>query len=141
MLIAACSLAYGYFRYGTVWLAFRALRAGHAGRARALLDQVAFPDYLRSQDRAYYEMLRGLLAREKEEWATAREHLQRALEGDLRTANNRSMVECALAEALLNCGESTAAREHLELARRHDHKTEMAAAIREVEEMIARRSP
>jgi len=137
-LAIAASLAYGYFRYGTVWLAFRALRAGRSDRARALLDQIRFPDRLRSQDRAYYEMLHGMLACEREEWTTAKDHFQRAREHRLRTANDRSMVECLLAEVLLRCGDPVAAREHLELARGHFPKPEVAAAIRNVEELIAR---
>jgi len=136
--ILAAFLAYGYFRYGTVWLAFEALRAGRLERAEALLDQVESPDRLESRSRAYYEMAKGLLACEREEWAGARGYLQRALEHDLRTANDRSLVECALAEVLLRCGDPVAAREHLELARGYDHKAAVAAAIRKVEEMIGR---
>ena len=137
-LAAAALLIYGYFRYGTVWLAYRALRTGRPERARTLLDQIAFPDRLRSSDRAYYEMLRGMLAGEREEWATARDHFQRALEHDLRTSNDRCIVECALAEALLGCGETVAAGEHLELARTHRHKPELTVGIRKLEEMIQR---
>jgi predicted Zn-dependent protease len=139
---AACAfattalLAYGYFRYGTVWLAFRALRAGRSERARALLDQIRFPDRLRSQDRAYYELLRGNLAYERENWASARDHFLRAREHALRTPNDRSMVECALAETLLRCGDPVEARKHLELAREHAHKPELAATIRRVDALI-----
>jgi hypothetical protein len=135
-LVPAPLLVYGYFRHGTVWLACRAFRAGRPDRARALLEQIRFPERLRSQDRAYYEMLRGLLARQRRDWAAARDHFRRARGHNLRTANDRSLVECVLAEALLECGETAAAREHLELARGHDHKPEVAAAIRQLEEIL-----
>jgi hypothetical protein len=138
LIIAVALLAYGYVRYGTVWIAFRALRAGKSKRAETLLDQVLCPDWLRSQDRAYYEFLRGILATEREDWGTARDHFLTALRHNLRTSNNRAMVECALAETLLSAGDPDAAREHLDMARSHDHKPEVELAIRKVEDMLSR---
>lgn len=139
-LVGAALLGYGYFRSGTVWRAFQALRAGRLQQAQALLDQVAYPDCLGAQQRAYYEWLRGVFACERKDSRTAVDHFQRALVFGLRTANDRSMVECALAEALLQGGDLAAAREHLALAKAHDHKPAVAAAIREVEQMLGNRA-
>jgi hypothetical protein len=135
-LAAAVLLVYGYVRHGTVWLAFRALRAGNSKRAEALLDQIAFPDWLQSQHRAYYEFFRGTLAAARDDWEAARGHLATALKHKLRTDNDRSMVECVFAAALLCTGDRPGAREHLELARSYDHKPEVDVEIRKVEEML-----
>jgi hypothetical protein len=131
-------LSYGYVRYGTVWIAARAMRAGNSKRSETLLNQILSPAWLRSQDRAYYEFFRGVLATEREDWEASRDHFPTALRHNLRTSNDRAMVECALAEALLRAGDPAAARNQLEAARSHDHKPEVDLAIREVEEMLSR---
>src|SRR6186997_2657770 len=58
---AAALLGYGYFKYGTVWLAFREVARGNMDQAVQLLNRVSRPDALRSEDRAYFEMGWGLV--------------------------------------------------------------------------------
>ncbi|HEY6077403.1 MAG TPA: hypothetical protein VIW29_01285, partial [Polyangiaceae bacterium] len=49
---AAALLGYGYFKYGSVWLAFRQVARGRMDHAARLLEQVKRPEALGSQDRA-----------------------------------------------------------------------------------------
>src|SRR5687767_14115293 len=102
--VAVGLLVYGYFRHGTVWLAHRMFRVGKKDRVQSLLDQIAFPNSLGSQSRGFYEMLRGFLACERGELEVAKDHLLRTRSFDLRTTNNRSLVECVLAELSARSG-------------------------------------
>jgi hypothetical protein len=121
LVVAAALLAYGYFRYGTVWLAFRAYRRGHLEVVERRLRQVRDPARLRPQDRAYYEFLAGVVAQGRGELDRARVHLTAAASGRLRTDNVRSIVQCHLAEVALASGDGAGARWHLGEAHRLPH--------------------
>lgn len=128
-LACVALLIFGSFRYGTVYAAHRAMFTGRFDRAVKLLNEIRYPWLLNSQNRAYYEMLRGLIAAERGEWPTAREHFQSALGHKLRSANDRSLVECKLAEALIHCDEPATAQRLLEQARSRQPKPAVANEI------------
>ncbi|MEQ1911713.1 MAG: hypothetical protein ABMA15_23040 [Vicinamibacterales bacterium] len=115
-LVAAALLAYGHFRYGTVWLAFRALRKGDVDRAGSFLNQVARPGMLSPESRAYYFMVFGLVAASRGQLGEAESALRKALALPLRTENDRALVEVALAELLVTSTSPNEARELLALA-------------------------
>lgn len=132
---AAALLAWGYFRHGTVYAACAAYRRGQLERARKLLARVRDPGALTAQDRAYYHWLSGILA-SGTELSSARKSLEEALEGALRTQNDRSLAHCHLAIILAQQGEKDGARGHLSRARELGHRPEVAELIRQVEERL-----
>jgi len=133
----AVLLAYGYFRYGTVWLAFQAYRRADIDGIERRLRQVLAPGMLRAQDRVYYEFLAGIVAHRNGDFAAAREHLIAAANGPLRTDNLRSTVQCHLAQVATDSGDAAAARLHVEAARRIPHSTALDRLITELEAKLA----
>ncbi|HYQ14811.1 MAG TPA: hypothetical protein VEQ58_03610, partial [Polyangiaceae bacterium] len=117
LLAASAFLAYGYFKYGTVWLAFRAVSGGEIDKAAELLQQVKRPSSLGAQERAYYELASGFVCASRAQNEQAEQHLRLALQNQLRTDNDRALAEAILAQLLVARDEPTEARRVLEAAR------------------------
>jgi hypothetical protein len=115
-IAASAVLAYGYFKYGTVWLAFRAVSAGQMDKAAQLLEQVKRPDSLGAQERAYFELASGFVCASRAQNAPAEQHLRVALANELRTENDRALAEAILAQLLIAREELTEARSVLDRA-------------------------
>lgn len=128
--------AVGYFRYGTVWLAFRAMRKGHIDRVRRLVAQIKWPSFLNSQHRAYLHWLKGSLALADGDATGACGLLQCALHGKLRTSNDRSLVACTLAELAVAKDDNASAREFLDLACSEPHRQQVDDIIAKLERAI-----
>ena len=136
LLVAAGGLTYGYFRYGAVWAAWRALKAMKYDRAKALIETVNNPQLLAPQQRAYYHFTQGILRMRDSKFGIAAEHLASAAEGSLRTSNDRSVALLTLAEAKVKGGEIDVAREYLAKAKEMPHKDGLGEAIRQVESLV-----
>src|SRR5215470_6370727 len=102
-------LAYGYVRYGPMVLAFQAYAKEDWSRLEGLLRQVWRPDWLRAQDRAYFEFLQGALAATRGDAVAARRHFTLADPAQLRTDHIRCVLECHRAHAALAAGDRAAA--------------------------------
>ena len=109
-LAASAFMAHGYFRYGTVWLAFREVAHGRMDAAAKLLAQVKNPEALGSEQRAYFELASGLVCASSAQNQRAEQHLQAALAHQLRTDNDRAMAEAVLAQLLIAREERAEAR-------------------------------
>lgn len=117
-IASALLFAYGYRAYGTVWLAWRALENEDHDKAARLIAQVGQPASLTSPQRAYYEVIAGVLASDRADWGEADEHLRQALASGLRTDNDRAFVEFLLARVAVARGDASAAARFL-----HDAST------------------
>ena len=135
--LAALGFAVNYWRSGPVWLAARAARKGDFARAERLLAEVRSPERLSAEQRAYYHYYQGLLHAERGDLEGAQRHFRDAAASDLRTSSDRSLVQVHLAALAIDLGDQSSAREHLDLARAHVHKPEVAQAIASVEEKLA----
>ena len=100
-LVAGALFAYGHFRYGPVWLALRAARAGDIDRAATLLGQVRRPAMLSRESSAYYHLTQAVIMLARCEPAEAERALHGALSLGLRTRNDRAVAHLLLAEVLL----------------------------------------
>ena len=128
-LLAAVLLVYGHFRYGPVWLAWRAVRNNDLERAKRLLAGVSNPGSLRPDQSAYFSFAQGLVALNEGDLGAAVEHLTKASEGKLRTSNDRSLAVMYLSAAKFDLGEQDAARALLEKARSIPHKSGVASFL------------
>lgn len=97
----AAYFGHSYFKYGTVWLAFREVAHGRMEAAAKLLAKVKSPEALSSEQRAYYELASGLVCTSSAQNQRAEQHLQAALAHHLRTDNDRAMAEAVLAQLLI----------------------------------------
>ncbi len=78
--------------------------------AAELLQKVKTPQALGSEERAYFELVSGLVCASRAQNQQAETHLQAALDHHLRTENDRAMAEAVLAQLLV-------ARDELDHAR------------------------
>ena len=131
-LAAAGLFAWAHYRYGTVRRAFQAMRSGDMRGAANLIARIRHPERLNLQNWSYFHMIKGVLLLTDGDLESARSHFDIAAEGGLRTGNDRSLVDCYLAEVCLGMGDRDDAREYLHRARTERHKPdvdEMIAAI------------
>jgi hypothetical protein len=135
-LLAVGLLVYGHFRFGTVGLAFRALRQGDMERAETLLRKVADPEKLNPQARAYHDWIKGVVTTARGELEQARPYLESAVGGALRTSNDRSLALCCLAEVAAKSGNRGEAGEILERARAEPHTPSVDQVIANIETLM-----
>jgi hypothetical protein len=140
-LTAAVLLVVGYFRGGTVWLAWRAWRNGDVALAQRRLAQTHHPNRLSPYQRAYYEWLQGEIHRMRNDLPAARRHFTAAAEGGLRTGKDRALAYTRLAETELTAGEVGAARAAIARARMLSSMPFVEALLRDLEEAMARQAP
>ena len=133
----AAYLGYSYFRFGTVWLAFRQVALGNMAAASKLLQKVERPDALGPEQRAYFELASGLVCASGAENARAEVHLQAALAHELRTENDRALCEAVLAQLLVARDDIEAARAIVERAVRRECRPAIAARIKALHEQLA----
>lgn len=122
-------LVFDYLRNGAVWLAFKCFRKGDLEAVRHLLGQTFWPQYLSSVSLAYYHWLKGVLESADERYAAARVHLLVSASGQLLTENDRSLVQCLLAEVALQDGDMETARQHTKMANALEHHNHVAGII------------
>jgi hypothetical protein len=133
----AAYLGYSYFRFGTVWLAFREVARGHMDAAAKLLQKVKHPEGLGSEQRAYFELASGLVCASRAENARAETHLQQALDHQLRTENDRALCEAVLAQLLVARDDLAGARAVVERAVTRECRPAIAARIKTLHEQLA----
>jgi len=136
-LAGAAYLGYSYFTFGTVWLAFRQVALGNMEPAAKLLQKVKQPEALGSEQRAYFELASGLVCASRSENARAEQHLQKALDHQLRTENDRALCEAVLAQLLVARDELDAARVVLGRAVTRECRPAIAARIKALHEQLA----
>jgi tetratricopeptide (TPR) repeat protein len=140
-LAGAAVLAYGYFKYGTVWLAFREVARGHMEPAAKLLAQVKRPESLVSEERAYFELAWGLVCASRAENGRAEQHLEQALKHALRSDNDRAMAEAVLAQLLVARNQLAAARSILDQALTRSCRPSIAERIKTLHAELAAAGP
>ncbi len=98
-LIGAAMLIFGFFRYGPIRPAFLALNNGRFSDAERLVASIKFPNLLNAESRAYLHWIQGVLAtRDPGRLGFAEEQMQLAIDGNLRTSNDRSIATATLAQ-------------------------------------------
>lgn len=128
-LLASVLLIWDYFRNSGVRIAFRAFQQGDLRRARRSLEHVRWPTLLSPSSRAYYHWLKGVMEAADGRYQAARVYLLIAATGELSTENDRSLVQCLLAEVALQGGDVEAARNHIRLANALSHRADVGSII------------
>lgn len=136
VLGAGVLLTWGYFRSGSLWLALAAYRTGNVERMRDHVRRVRWPRLLSPRWRSYYHWLQGVALAVEGRIPPARDHLLQARRWRFRTENDRSIMECQLADMAIRCGEPAQAWGHLRHARGLRHHPVVDALIAHVERRI-----
>jgi hypothetical protein len=99
LLFAAPLIVFGYFRYGAIRPAFKAMERGDLDVARKHIETIRFPNLLSAQSKAYYHWINGVLAAEDPDALPHAENEMRlAISGALRTSHDRCLATATLAQ-------------------------------------------
>jgi tetratricopeptide (TPR) repeat protein len=130
--IVAGLFAYGYFRYGPVWLLSKYVKKGQTAKAEKLLGSVRNPLLLSAQQRAYYYFYKGVVEDSKNSFDVAESCYRQALDAGLRTKNDEAIANLNLASIYYRQGKLDEARERLKQASELPHKPAVDAEIEEL---------
>lgn len=134
-LIAAL-LFIDVIRNSSVWYGFSAFRRGDMAMVNYALQQIRWPQMLSPQSLAYYNWLKGVKEVADERYAAAKVHLLVAINGELKTQNDRSLLHCLLAEIAIQEEQGDTAREHLKHAAALEHHPEVDRIIQSLGQRI-----
>lgn len=133
-LLPGLLLLAGYLRDGGVPTAFAAFRRGDIKGVRAALAHALWPTLMSARNRAYHDWMAGVVAAADCRFEAAHELLLRAAAGAIQTENDRSLIQCLLAEVALRRGDCPTAAAHLQLARRLEHPPQVERMIERIDE-------
>ncbi|MEN8170693.1 MAG: hypothetical protein ABFS08_10770 [Pseudomonadota bacterium] len=134
--IVSALLLIDVLRNSSVWYGFSAFRRGDITAVNYALQQVRWPQRLSPQSLAYYNWLKGVKDVADQRYAAAKVHLLVAINGDLKTQNDRSLLHCLLTEISLQEEDSDTAREHLKHAAALEHHPEVDRIIQSLRQRI-----
>jgi len=97
VLFSAILFIYGYFKYGTVYVAFQELKKGNNDKAEKLISKIKNPKILNKGQKSYYHFIQGVMASNREDWEKSYSEFTQALNIGLRTKNDTSIVLLHLA--------------------------------------------
>lgn len=125
MLAGAAILALGYFRYGPIRPAFLALQRDDIATSKRLIATIKFPQLLSAQASSYLHWIHGVIAAEGHDFVRAEEQMQLAIDGHLRTSNDRCVAMGTLAHIVAQ-NNVERAKQILRDAERIPHKEKAA---------------
>lgn len=135
-LFAGGALIWGYFRYGTIWKAWRLYVKNDLDGLELQLSYIKKPEWLNAQNKAYYHLLNGIVLSKHKKWGIAFKNFEIASKGPLRTENVLSMVHVNLADTAIFLNDLTSAKKHLQKAKKLEHNEGVDKIIEEVERKV-----
>lgn len=133
VLIGVGLIVWGYFKNGTVYLAFQQLKKENYDKAEQLLGKVSKPELLKKSQKSYYHFTKGFIELNKQKTDSAFEELKSALDLGLRTQNDTSIVTLHLASIELERKNLEEAKGFLNLTKELNHKPNLSPEIERIE--------
>lgn len=91
-LLAVGLIIWGYFKNGTVYLAFNQIKNQNFDKAELLLNKVNSPENLKKQQQAYYHFTKGYIDLNKSDNNSSLNHFKKSIELGLRTENDKAVA-------------------------------------------------
>ncbi|MEM6343011.1 MAG: tetratricopeptide repeat protein [Bacteroidota bacterium] len=129
LLMGVGLLVWGYFRNGSVYLAYRRLRQEKYEKAEKLLDEVNRPNWLSRVVQGYYYLSRGHIAFHEGRYPEAQMHFETAHELRPPNGNDRALILLNLAQLANIQGNKKQARHYLREAEGERMTPELAQAM------------
>lgn len=136
VLIGVGLVVWGYFKNGTVYMAFQQLRKGNYGKAEQLLKKTTYPGLLKRSQKSYYHFTKGFIELHKQNNDLAYDELKTALDLGLRTQNDTSIVTLNLASLELERGNLKEAANYISQTKDLNPKRELNIEIERIEAEI-----
>jgi len=132
----AMTNVYGYFRQGTVYLAFKTLKKGDYEKAMEQLELTRFIKLLSKTQKSYYYFVRGFINMAKGLLNEANEDFKLSIDKGLRLSNDRALAWSNLASINHRQRNKVKARECLAEAKKHKAKKNVKDEIERLEAAI-----
>lgn len=136
VLIGVGLIVWGYFKNGTVYMAFQQLRKENYGKAETLLMKTRYPELLKRSQKSYYHFTKGFIELNKQNNDLAYDELKTALDLGLRTQNDTSIVTLKLASLELGRRNLKEAENFISRTKDLNHKPELNIEIERIEAEI-----
>ncbi len=140
MLTSPVFMIWGYFRYGTVYLAFKQLKQKNFDNAEKLLAKINNPHLLSNKQKSYYHFAKGFIELNKEHLDECFHQLKLALELGLRTENDTAIATLHLADFELGRKNYDEAKKYLSSLKSLKYKPELEDEIDKVQEELKKSS-
>ncbi len=115
----------GYFLLGTLSSASKKIQFEDLDGAERVLDYTKFPSLLLKMNKAYFHLLKGMIAMKRNEYVAAETLMQKAYDIGLPTDNDKGMVLFNLAQLNYNKRKFNAAKVQLRQIKELDIKEAM----------------
>ncbi len=133
LLAAAAIFVIGYFRYGPIRPAYMAMRRGYIDVARKHIETIKFPKLLSSQSRAYLYWICGVIAaQDSDNLLYAEKQMRLAIDGSLRTSNDRCLAMATLAHIVAQNDDLERARQLLADAEHIPHRDGVSEYLKQL---------
>ncbi|MGI4022825.1 MAG: hypothetical protein ACRYFA_15075 [Janthinobacterium lividum] len=129
-LLAIGVLLWGYFKEGTVILAAKDFHDKNYEKTETLLRQIARPSWLAKKRRGYYEYMMGGIGLQKQDFDSAVQHYEIAVQYPLRSVNDHVAALVHVANISLRQHHFDKAEAYLNLAKKQD--SNISSRMREV---------
>ncbi len=134
--LLSVGLLWGYYNVGTVYLALHKMRKGKFEESEQILALTRKPEKLRKTRRAYYYYIKAYVAREKDDFDTAKHFFNLALNDGLKTEHDQAVALLALADIALIRGDKKEARAYLDRMRGLKVQPQLMPQIRQMQEYL-----
>jgi tetratricopeptide (TPR) repeat protein len=140
-LLAIGILVWGYFKEGTVILAAKDFHDKNYEKTEVLLKQISRPNWLAKKRRGYYEYMMGGIALQKQDFDSAIQHYEFAVQYPLRSVNDHVAALVHVANISLRQHYFDKAEAYLNLAKKQDNNitVRMQEVITKLEREIIQR--
>ncbi len=137
LIIASIALLiWGYFKNGTVYLAFQQMKRENYDNAESLLSKIKNPKLLKKGQKSYYYFIKGFIELNKNNFHESFDYLTQALETGLRTENDTAIVILNLAGIELNRNNYDEAERYIAKTKSLKYKTELESEILRIEKEL-----
>jgi len=136
VMVAIGLIVWGYYKNGTVFIAFQQLKKEDFQKAEQLLSKIKNPNLLKKSQKSYYHFTKGFIELNKQNIDNSYIEFKNALELGLRTENDTSIVTLNLASIELERKKYEKAKTYLDQTKKLNHKLELNSEIERIEKEI-----
>ena len=135
-ILMVAYMIYAYFKYASVNLAFKKIRAKELKSAHQLLLDTPNPKLLNKSEKTYYYWGMGIIKISENKLDEAEREFYNALRYGVTTANNMVVINLSLAQICMYKEEYEKAKVYLEEAKRIPHRPQLNVILYELESRL-----
>lgn len=135
--LLSLSLLWGYYMLGTVFLALNRMRRGKLEEAGDIIAMTKNPKRLIKSRRAYYYYIQAYLAREKDDFSSAKNLFNLALDEGLSVEHDKAVALLALADIEVINGNREQARSYLQRMKGLKVQPQLMPEIQKMQQLLA----